>query len=333
MLSKTLSHLETYNKELRYNAFFETFNGGLIRDDEKAFYVNLMYAIFKCCPKYDKTQKSIEFFEKEYEQIKDNDEAKKSFYQTYETMAMINSWLNYKQIYRFDDDTMNLLMESECKDMTFEELKKLKLPYECFSIENEIEYDGKIIDTIFFNRLFNEDTSQMILMVYGVCKGESFKLLKLDIAIESDTNDTKTLFKELDERCMPKAVVLFKKIMNLVLYLCQPKVEVIVEHTKRKGNKDEKIKKVKHFYKIDYDNNLVGLRLGNAIRKYKYIYEKKQSMKESDSKRVVKPHTRAGHFQGYWTGKGRTTLVTKYIEPCFVLGGCKEATLHNVKGK
>lgn len=213
MESKTLSHLETYNKELRYNVFFENFNGGLIRDDEKSFYANLMYATYKSCPKFDKKPKSVEFFEEEYEKsIANNDEAKREIYGTYETMAMISSWLNYKQIYRFDEDTMNLLMESECKDMTFEELKKVKLPYECFSIENEIEYDGKIIDTIFFNRMFNDDTNEMLLMIYGVCKGNDFQLLKLNIVLESDTKEVQnTLFKELDERCLPKAVDFFQK--------------------------------------------------------------------------------------------------------------------------
>ena len=48
-------------------------------------------------------------------------------------------------------------------------------------------------------------------------------------------------------------------------------------------------------------------------------------------KRIVKPHIRCGHFQGYWIGKGRTEYVTKYIKPIFVLGGSKNATIHNVK--
>lgn len=334
MTSKTLTHLEQCNRELRYDVFFEKFNGGLIRDDEKAFYSNLMYAIYNCCPKFDKNPQPLEFFEKEYDELENNEQAKKEIYNTYETMAMISSWLNYKQIYRFDEDTMELLLDSECKDMTFEELKKLKLPFECFSIENEIEYEGKIIDTIFFNRLFNEDTDEMLLMVYGVAKGEGFQLLKLNIGLENDKNDEKSLFKELDERCMPQAVDFFKKVMNLVLYLCQPKVEVIKERKSKaisNPNKDKK-EKIKHFYKVDYNSDFVGLRLGNAIRNYKVRYTgEKSENDEIRSKRVVKPHTRAGHFQGYWTGKGRTNLITKYIEPIFVLGGCKEATLHSVK--
>lgn len=332
MTSKTLTHLEQCNRELRYDVFFENFNGGLIREDEKGFYSNLMYAIYKSCPKFDKNPQPLEFFEDEYENIKDNEQAKKEIYNTYETMAMIHSWLNYKQIYRFDEDTMALLLESECKDMTFEELKKLKLPYECFSIENEIKYEDKIIDTIFFNRLFNEDNDEMLLMVYGVAKGEGFQLLKLNIGLENDKNDEKSLFKELDERCLPKAVDFFKKVMNLVLYLCQPKVEVVRERQVKDKTEKAEAKKVKHFYKVDYESNFVGLRLGNAIRNYKVrYYGEKGESDENRSKRVVKPHTRAGHFQGYWIGKGRTNLITKYIEPIFVLGGCKEATLHDVK--
>ena len=97
--------------------------------------------------------------------------------------------------------------------------------------------------------------------------------------------------------------------------------------------KKKQIKKLKHFYNIDYEENEVGYRLGSAIRNYKYIYKKGESLSNPSDKprRKVRPHTRCGHYQHYWVGKGRTDLIVKYIEPTFVLGGNKIATLHKVK--
>lgn len=48
---------------------------------------------------------------------------------------------------------------------------------------------------------------------------------------------------------------------------------------------------------------------------------------------TVRPHVRRAHWHHYWTGKGRTTLEVRWIEPTLVLpGGKKETELATVRG-
>ena len=330
MKSKTLEHFEMYNREFNLRKYYEVVHDVDIRNDEDEFYKLLMEATFKSSPRLK--DKTIDF-EKEYEsKIKDNDEAKKELFQTYAVLGMMGFWLEYKQIYKFDVDTLEMVMSSECKDLTSEEIKSLKMPYECFAIENEIPYRDVVIDSTMISKRYNEESGSTLLSIYGYVKESvSQKMLRLDIIIENNN----TLFNYIDENAQDDCQDFIKKIMNLVMYLCQPKVDKVVKAIRHKnnGNKKEIKKEIpKHFYNIDYEHNEIGVKLGNAIRNYRIVYEKGDSLSNPNGKkRVVKPHTRCGHYHHYWIGKGRTDLIVKYIEPTFVLGGNKVATMHKVK--
>ena len=325
MRSTTIQHFEDYNKEFDLEVFFEEL-GEKTLEDRDEFYRTVMRAIFKSNPKLKKIN-DIDY-DKEYERkVKDDEDAKDELFQTYEVLGMMREWLNFKQIYKFDLDTLDTLFESKCSDLTYEELKCLKMPYECFAIENDIAYKDIVIDSTLVCRRMGTELEMSILSIYGYAKRDkSQRLVRLDLIVEKG----KSLYEYLEEHADEECIEYVKKVLNLIEYLCQPKVDVrIIRSTPKK----KQIKKLKHFYNIDYEENEVGYRLGSAIRNYKYIYKKDESpLTPSDKpRRKVKPHTRCGHYHHYWIGKGRTDLIVKYVEPTFVLGGSKIATIHNVK--
>ena len=326
MKSVTMEHLEAYNREFNFDFFWDTIKDIDVTKNPDDFYKNILEAIFKSNPLL--REKHLDA-NKEYERIKDDEEGIAQTFATYRVMFAIACWLEYRQIYKFDLDTLKLVSNSEFKDLTNEELKALKMPYSTFIIENDFNYREEIIDTILVNKQL-VDNGDVVLMIYGFIKnGNSEKMLRLDLIIEENKSINEFLNESVQDDCQE----FIKKIMNLIMYLCQPKVEILKKSVEKKEDTTNK-KKIKHFYKVSYDSNEVGVTLGNAIRNYKYIYEKGDTLSNPDKKKgsIKKPHLRAGHFQGYWVGKGRNTLVPKYIEPIFVKGGAsKIATIHKVK--
>lgn len=323
MKNVTIEHFEAYNKSFNFDKYWEAV-GDVDYADEDDFYKKMMIGVFKSSPLLKDREVD---YDEQYEKIKNDEEAKAQLFQTYSVLGMMGFWLEYKQIYKFDLDTLEMVSNSECKDLTYEELKALKMPYNCFVIENEFQYKDDVIDTTLISK---REGSGVLLSIYGLVKANnSERMTRLDLIID----EGKTLFQVLEEKVQDFSHEYVKKIMNLVMYLCQPKAEILKQRVERKEDTSEK-KKIKHFYKVSYDSNEVGVTLGNAIRNYKYIYEKGESLSNPDRKKgsIKKPHLRAGHFQGYWIGKGRTKLVTKYIEPTFVKGGSSDvATIHKVK--
>ena len=331
MKSVAIEHLEVYRKEFDMLEYFKEINrhvekGECNAENRDRFYKTLMEATFKAIPSLRNKKLDVE---KDYERIKGNEDAINELFRTYTVMGMISAWLEFKQIYKFDKDTLDTLLEKDSDDITCEELLALKMPYGCFAIENEMAYGNDIIDTIFVNRT-KCDSGDVLLSVYGFIKtgSKETRLVRLDNLIDKD----KTLFDFLEKDANDEAKRFMKKFMNLILYLCQPKVDVLVKKGKSLSNPKKEKDMPKSFYAVAYDENEVGCRLGSAIRNYRVLYENNKDSDDTNRvKRVVKPHTRCGHFHHYWTGKGRTDLIVKYIEPTFVLGGSKTATMHKVK--
>ena len=328
MISKTIEHLEKYQREFDAHEYYKEidYRGALGECDAKnkdVFYKTLMRATLKAIPSLSKRKWDIE---KEYEKIKSDDGAIGELFRTYTVMEMIRFWLEHKQIYKFDRDTLEMLLEKDCADLSCAELKALKMPYNCFVIENEIAYGNEILDSMMIHRAYCKETDDVIFSVYGFIKhdGDDTRMIRIDAVVDND----KTLYQFVGYKESDEALKFIKRFMNLILYLSQPKVDIIYKKSENKPLKD---KVPKHFYAVDYDTNEVGCRLGSAIRNYRVVYKSSKEKDTNDVKRVIKPHSRCGHFHHYWTGKGRTDLIVKYVEPTFVLGGNKQAVMHNVK--
>ena len=328
MLSATLRYLEEYSKTFDIEKYFDTMNNSKIKikneEDIEGFFKLLMEATFHSIKKFKDLSPKYDVNE-QYERLKNDDYAKREFVRTYGIMSAIDNWLDYKQIYKFDVDALDTLMSSDLKDLTYEELKALKMPYDCFAIENKLPYDNDFsIESVILRREIKAKSVVITFLGFGA---DMNKCVLFEMKIDNEH----TLLDEIKRNELSEAKeYTIKGVLNLLMYLCQPKIEVIRKHVD-KGEKEEKKKSVKHFYKINYEENKVGVRLGNAVRNYKIVYD--EHVKTHKGIGTKCPHLRRGHYQGYWTGKGRTTLVTKYIEPIFVLGGNKDAVIHKVKGE
>lgn len=82
----------------------------------------------------------------------------------------------------------------------------------------------------------------------------------------------------------------------------------------------------------------VGVRLGNAMRRYKYEHPADDHPKSNTgSHSTHRPHSRRGHWHHFWTGKRsepeNRKLVLQWVEPTFVGGKSTDATLFRLKKK
>ena len=122
-------------------------------------------------------------------------------------------------------------------------------------------------------------------------------------------------------------------ILQLICYISIPESDVYVpSSTKATYHPNTEIKnKFREVFTQD-----VGVRVGSAIEKKRKEainnYKNSDEYKASGSHKSPVAHFRCAHWHHYWTGKGRTELIVKWIEPTFVCGGSKDVTIHEVKG-
>lgn len=246
-------------------------------------------------------------------------EIKSQILNMYCLCRMTNDWLEYKQIYKFDKDTLELLSETE-QDISNELLEKLNIPYGCFVIENDFKVSDGIIDSVIIKRTKQENAIEYAFYLFYAEQKNLYKHLFLKF--DTSQGELKDFLKNhISDESVKKFYI---TIFNLIMYLSQPKVEIL-----RKKSEIKERKHIKHFYSLSVNENEVGYSLGNAIRNYKIIYEKKERGEKTG--RTVRPHMRRGHFQHYWIGEGRKEVIVKYINPTFIKGGNNKATVHKVK--
>lgn len=324
MLSPTIAQLENFNKVLNVRIFLEEMS--------KAFDINMskhdmnlliLESTVKASPTASEAKKRDFIKHKEqYLQAYLKEFSEKTLEQGFITCYQINSWLEFKEIYKFDKDALDLLAKDPFKDMTYEELAALKMPYSNFAIENEIEcFENDIAETTLVERKISEKDGAVIFSFISFIKNSNVQYLESLSLLPGQT--VKSI---IDSRVNKTNRDYLETLLKLILYISQPKIQVLKKAVSR-GQKQGKVPK--SFYNLDYKENEVAYQLGNAIRKYKYVYEHSKGSGEPTG-RTVRPHQRCGHFHHYWVGVGRTELIVKYVEPTFVLGGSNKATVHKV---
>lgn len=245
------------------------------------------------------------------------DDIKSQILDLYCLCHMTNQWLKYKQVYKFDEDTKDMLSNNKQK-ITNEILANLELPYNTIAIENIFKFDDGDCDSLLINRTKSKSGIEYTFYLFYANEKERYKHQFLYY---------KTYGKEFEDaanECKPDIKNFYISIFNMLMYLAQPKLEVLKKKSEVKERKNNK-----HFYGLAVDQNEVGYKLGAAIRNYKIIYEKNENHKTGG---VKKPHMRCGHFHHYWVGKGRKKLEVKYVEPMFIKGGANNIpVLHEVK--
>ena len=259
-------------------------------------------------------------------------DARDMVFYTSQMVSLVEFWNCYKQVYKFDQDTFEMISNLDDKlNLTLGFLKKLKLPYEVFFIENSFKFSVSNIETILIGRTINthNDNLQLMIMMFKEVEDDNGEKCVTYCPITLVGRDDQTIKEVLETEGVTNGEYvdsIVNSVVNLLMYLSQPKVEIL---KKLPNNRNQKNALPKNFYSVEPTENEVGYHLGNAIRKYKYVYELREKKEYQGG--TKRPHMRQGHFHHYWAGKGRTQLIVKFVEPTFVLGGSKDVEVHNVK--
>lgn len=268
-------------------------------------------------------------------------------------------WYKYKKIYRLHPTFVDYLQDTDSGIISTALYKRL--PYKSFYISfpdrpiketfDELKDQNDVLKGIFI-RVFIIDDSTISL---GVCaiKADKDETRPSEYApLDSITTitdgqkledvwDYKQLSQEelkgfnIDE--LDKATAYWTPIYRIALntcqYLCASNAEI----------KDIKVKKkdrplIKGTSKgpklVNIQMSEVGFRIGE---RFEAMYSVSDPQTRRESRKggwKVRPHVRRAHWHHYWTGKGRTDICVKWIEPVFVMGnGDSDVVIHEVKGK
>lgn len=126
-------------------------------------------------------------------------------------------------------------------------------------------------------------------------------------------------------------------IFQTVFYLAsyRPDVTPSKKYAKKTKTADDKTGNEIAKHHEDLTVSDVGIRYGNAIRFQRQNSRKSKGQERAASNKPRKPitsHMRRAHWHKYWTGKGRTTQIVKWIPPVFVCANQElPVTIHQVK--
>lgn len=123
-------------------------------------------------------------------------------------------------------------------------------------------------------------------------------------------------------------------VLQAINYLASEKPDVCISNETRFGQRQAK----KNNRKYDEPTKMeVGYRFGAAFRKAqqpsaKIVYDDEETAAPGETHKPHRPHARRAHWHHYWVGKGRTTLIVKWVSQTFVgLGDESQAVIHKVK--
>lgn len=267
-------------------------------------------------------------------------EARNQYRGTSSIRAILTCWKKYKQVYRFDPEFTRELMETTAVRLPLEVLRRL--PFRCYYLDLEETADFQPTMGLFVYCGFEQETGTPNLGVLQVLPPEpgddqcrlhpilfSGRDLKRQGLLETKDGTITLSFRQSHPEDEKQNLLLF--LLQGMLYLSShepdimesPKKRVVNVGKAKAGNREKPV--------VLTD---VGVRYGNVIRKRKKdavtIYVGNGAPRP---KRQITSHMRSAHWHHYWTGKGRTKRIVKWIPPTFVSGSGKElpVTIHKVK--
>lgn len=269
-------------------------------------------------------------------------------------LTFMYNWNIYKQIYKFDNDTLDMLINGTNIDKLPVEILNYNLPYPAFFIDNKfksihskISFRGcfvsllKIENRLELGLFFIEDSSYsdyhycFIPLYFGNLSIKEC-MEQRDILFNVNSNNEESILM-LD---------LANQVIKLIIYICSVNREIETIKINVNSTKINKNKKYKSKPKsMTINQNLVGYRIGNTIRQNKksYVYVDdlenivdKYNGDKTLNRKSPKPHMRMAHYHHYWTGKKdnpkERKLIVKYIAPTYI-GNNHDVlpTVHKVK--
>lgn len=251
------------------------------------------------------------------------------------------SWRKFKQIYSFDADFVNILVESATDELIPCDALK-NVPYPSFYVQ--IDGDSDIgYGIIGFFVAFDIVGDDVLLDLMGITRDSGMIsvpiMLKDGMSIESSFKEIKRLCgNHVSRRKLDIMQDFAVKAIQLILYICAVNAD-IAENPKQKSYM-RKPSNFKHEKDITREIQKwdVGVRIGQTIRMHDMneSAEHGESSGRSGSHSKKRPHMRRGHFHHYWKGSkifNNQQLVLKWVAPTFINGnlGDLPAVITNVE--
>ena len=286
--------------------------------------------------------------------IKNIDDApsiiKSFFKESVYNITFMYNWSVYKQIYKFDNDILSMLCNDTDVDNIPISIIKDNLPYPAFYVDNrfvskhsDVEYRGCFVSLLYnykneldLGLFFIEDTKESnylycLVPLYFGDKTLVELMQERDKSFNVDSNNQDSMI----------SMELGNQILKAIVYICSANKEVeivkvpVSENTNNSSNK----KKKKNKKSKTINQNFIGYKMGNVIRKTKKVYECKEKTVSNKTHKQISPHLRKAHYHHFWIGKKNEPenrkLILKFIPPLYINPNGKDIevvpTVHQVK--
>lgn len=276
------------------------------------------------------------------------------------------SWFKYKKIYRFDTSFVDYLQDTDVGPVYAELLKRL--PYNSFYISfpkrdminpwpvvpddiNELEgmfVRIKIVDDLIRVGMVFQKTGKNITDYKDKCAACHITTIKDGSTLKGSLDWT--LLPEERQKAMEAVGIkeayaywypLYCIAINACQYLCASNAEIQDVKVKKKNRPT--VMTMNGPKPVNVQVSDVGFKIG---RRFEEMYGVKDDSETDISVDTIsgvhrrgykmRPHVRRAHWHHYWTGKGRTDLEVRWVEPVFVMSDLgKEpeiAVIHDAKG-
>lgn len=265
-------------------------------------------------------------------------------------ISALYAWRKYKEIYSFDDDLADLLIEQADAEMDIPIDIIFQLPYPCVYIqfkkcgffayfENDV-YNQQFEFRIWYLETENNVSFPVILHIEEQCTISE----AIDKTFAESRKRTTPDIDFMTEQYRGEIKQRAAKLLQFVLYICAENSEREEDPEQKKvtrRSKDSEDKPKDVFREIrKWD---VGYRIGNQIRRMKVEKQTNNDLdRDEDTERVSRkssrksPHARRGHWHHFWIGKhekNERKLILKWVAPMFINGNEDDniTTIHPVK--
>ena len=262
--------------------------------------------------------------------------------------SIIEKWAQNKQVYAFDSDFLDEMLSME--ELTISEKVFDFLPYRSFYLDfaesakmrELFDAEGFFVEVHDYDRVVRINLVSVKLQGNGrpyidyipfTCPNDKEIVLtkenftqhfgQYDLLGRDDDE-----MKPFDSPNLTKSFT----ILQLILYLASVEPDV-KENPKTHISYQKPKNKVRNVYS-EVQKWDVGIRFGNAFRKWKTAKENNNTSVSVRNGSKKRPHTRRAHWSHFWYGHGEDKIRRpKWVSEVMVGIGDPITTIHKVKGE
>ena len=265
--------------------------------------------------------------------------------------VLSDKWAMNKQVLKTDGTFAYHLIQTEKLRISKNMISHL--PYKTFYVDVSECTEGNIFGDVkgIFVNIVKVSNEEYALALYLTIDQEAMTFSYYNSLVFKDENsdleiDTTDFTDEEIAHILPQETKLVNNtqiiiksrnikvfILQLLCYISIPEADVEMSSQSKKTYHPNTTVKNK-FREVCVQD--VGIRIGAAITKKKKEaikqYEESEEYQRQSPKNRKPPiaHFRRAHWHRFWTGVGRKTLITKWVEPTFVCGASQDVIIHKV---